>query len=163
MTLTLRKRPLPLHAMGPGDLALDFAHRWWQARRDGGLLPPRSAVDTPEFRLLVVGTSWIDLTSPDPAAWQLGAIAATLRRLAAPEAAHAVAEAEASLRQDLQALRFTGSALLQDLVFTGPAASETYRQLLLPHADDGVRVRDVLAVVLRPEAARRPASSRCQV
>jgi hypothetical protein len=79
MTLGLRKRPLPLHAIGPDDLALDFAHRWWHARRDGGLLPARAAVDTPEFRLLVGGVGWVDVAAPDPAGWELDAALALLR------------------------------------------------------------------------------------
>jgi hypothetical protein len=61
--------------------------------------------------------------------------------------------------------------LLQDLVVVWPTASVIYRQLLLPHADDGVRVRDMLAVTLRREPAGAkpdaspPASSpsRCQI
>lgn len=168
MTLGLRKRPLPLHAMGPDDLALDFAHRWWHARRDGGLLPPRAAVDTPEFRLLVGDIGWVDAAAPDPASWGLGPALAWLRG-AVRFPADDLAAVEGSLRDDLQAIRFTGSPLLQDLVVASPAASVVCRQLLLPHADDGVRVRDLLAVTLLREsagvgpAARTPVSSRCQI
>jgi hypothetical protein len=168
MTLGLRKRPLPLHAMGPDDLALDFAHRWWHARRDGGLLPPRAAVDTPEFRLLVGGIGWVDVAAPDPAGWALGPVLAPLRGDAPFPDGH-LAAVEASLREDLQAIRFTGSPLLQDLVVARPTASVTCRQLLLPHADDGVRVRDMLAVTLRRDlagvgpVASPPVSSRCQI
>jgi hypothetical protein len=168
MTLGLRKRPLPLHAMGPDDLALDFAHRWWHARRDGGLLPPRAAVDTPEFRVLVDGVGWVDVAAPDPTGWALGPALALLRG-AIPSPADDLAAVEGSLREDLQAIRFTGSPVLQDLVVAWPTAKVTYRQLLLPHADDGVRVRDMLAVTLWRDpvgaglAAGPPVSSRCQI
>jgi hypothetical protein len=169
MTLGLRKRPLPLHAMGPDDLALDFAHRWWHARRDGGLLPPRAAVDTPEFRLLVGGVGWVDVAAPDPAGWALGPALAWSRG-AGPFPADELAVVEGSLRDDLQVIRFTGSPLLQDLAVASPGANVVVcRQLLLPHADDGVRVRDLLAVTLLRNAAgvepaaRTPVSSRCQI
>jgi hypothetical protein len=168
MTLGLRKRPLPLHAIGPDDLALDFAHRWWHARRDGGLLPPRAAVDTPEFRLLVGGVGWIDVATPDPAGWVLDPALAFLQG-AALSAADDLADVEGSLREDVRAIRFTGSPLLQDLVVARPSATVACRQLLLPHADDGVRVRDLLAVTLLRDAAgagpaaRPSVSSRCQI
>jgi hypothetical protein len=144
MTSRFKKRPLPLHALGPADLGLGFAHLYWSRGRDGGLLPPRCRVDTPEFRLLVEGADWIDVAAAEPACWRLGRLAALLRGLPA-------GPAEASLRRDLEAARFTGSPLLQDLVLATPAHTQRYRQLVLPCADDGRQVRDLL-VLLAPLA-----------
>ncbi len=156
MTCSLRKRPIPLHALDEEDLSLDFAHRWWRARRRGGLLPPRSAVDTPEFRLLVSGSGWIDVRSALAEQWELGPLLPSPAGLTA-EAASAVA---VSLRQDLQAIHFTGAVLVQDLILSGPAGTSIWRQLVLPHADDGIRVRELLVMVgTRRVSRQRDASS----
>lgn len=155
MTCSLRKRPIPLHALDEDDLNLDFAHRWWHARRRGGLLPPRSAVDTPEFRLLVSGSGWIDVRSAEAGCWELGPLRPALTGLTA----EAAAAATASLRADLQAIRFTGAVLVQDLIAPGPGGASIWRQLVLPHADDGARVRELLVVLGQRRACRQPDAS----
>jgi hypothetical protein len=65
--------------------------------------------------------------------------------------------AEESLRRDLHTARFIGSPLLQDLVIVASAYNQRYRQLILPCADDGRQVRDLL-VLLVPQ--REPATHR---
>lgn len=148
MTSPLTKRPLPLYALDGGDPALDFAHRWWRARCDDSQLPSRAAVDSWAFRLLVGGTSWIDVRSPEPADWRMDSLAAGLGKLASA----AWDSAAAALRVDLEAIRRTGVVLVQDLFVAGRRTG--WRQLVLPHADDGVRVQDLLVVVAaRPTAA----------
>ena len=53
---------------------------------------------------------------------------------------------------DWEAIRLTGVVLVQDLFTAGRSAG--WRQLVLPHTDDGVRVQDILVVlVARPTAA----------
>jgi len=155
MMSSLRKRPIPLHALDEDDLNLDFAQRWWQARRHGGLLPPRSAVDTFEFRLLVSGPGWIDVRSAEAERWQIDPLLPSLVGLTA----EAAAAATTSLRADLQAIRFTGAVLVQDLCVPGPNGALIWRQLVLPHADDGVRVRELLVVMGRRLAACHPDAS----
>lgn len=155
MTCSLRKRPIPLHALDEDDLSLDFAHRWWHARRRGGLLPARSTVDTPEFRLLVSGTGWIDVRSAEAECWQLGALLPSFAGLTADSATAAAT----GFRQDLQAIRFTGAVLVQDLFVPGPNGLSIWRQLVLPHADDGVRVRDLLVVMGRRRFRHQPDAS----
>jgi hypothetical protein len=81
MPLLLGKRPLPLHVLDANDLTLDFADRCWHARRAGGLLSSRAAVDTEMFRLLVDGAGWIDLRQPDTATWRLDPVGPLLRGL----------------------------------------------------------------------------------
>ena len=161
MISNLRKRPLPLHALGPDDLALDFTHRWWRARRDGSLLPSRSAVDTPEFRLLVDGAWWVDVTTDGADSWPLGRLTGLLVGLPAK----AAAAAATSLRSDLRAIRFTGAVLLQDLTLQMPTCARRWRQLILPHADDGTRVRALLVVLARQpaQAAVGPLSAEGQL
>jgi hypothetical protein len=58
-------------------------------------------------------------------------------------------EAEASLREDLRAVRLTAAPLLQDLDLDGPLGAERYRMLVLPHGADGRTVQELL-ILLRP-------------
>ncbi|MDW8371574.1 MAG: hypothetical protein RMK81_14965, partial [Geminicoccaceae bacterium] len=51
------------------------------------------------------------------------------------------------LLEDQRTVRFTGCPLLQDLVVESPVALERWRQLLLPTAEDGVRVGALLELV----------------
>lgn len=141
--LWLAKRPLPLSALEGGDLAFDLALRAWAERRADGLLPARCALDTPAFRLLVPEAEWL----PPPASRGEPEELGRLTALAAAEAASPQAARRRLgdlLREDQRTVRFTGSALLQELVIRGPLAVERWRQLLLPTADDGVRVRELV-------------------
>lgn len=148
----LLKRSLPLRALTGDEPALDLAYRYWQGRRLHGLLPARADVDTPEFRLLVPDVVWID------------DVGEAGQRLPLPRRLASLAEAEPPpervkgglmiagarlgelLRNDLTTVRFTGSPLHQELILETGDVVETYRQLLLPFADDGARVRDILAI-----------------
>jgi hypothetical protein len=119
-------RPLPLYLLDAPDLALAFAHRWWQHARDGALLPPRAALDTPAFRLLVADAAWIDVAAADvPRAWS-------------------------AWTDDIAAVRATGAPRLQELRPPDHGRpAPRWRRLMLPCAPDGRRVEDIL-VLLRP-------------
>lgn len=155
----LAKRTLPLAALDGADLALDLALRAWSEQRRDGLLPARCTLDTPQLRLLLPEAEWL---LPSAAG------AAALGRLAALAEARAVAPDAARPRlgdlllEDQRTVRFTGSPLLQDLLVGGPLAVERWRQLLLPTADDGVRVRELWQLcrvrAVGPPAAARPAA-----
>lgn len=164
----LAKRPLPAAALDGSDLALDLAFRAWAERRRDGLLPARCTLDTPQLRLLLPEAEWLEPDRPGA----LGRLEAIGEAVAAsPDAARR--RLADLLREDQRTVRFTGSPLLQDLVVQGPLATERWRQLLLPTADDGVRVRELwqlcrLSEVVprdqgRPPGApavrRRPASA----
>lgn len=139
----LAKRPLPLAALDGTDPALEVALRAWMERRVDGLLPPRCTLDTPQLRLLLPEAEWLAPPGPDGAPAPLG----RLEALAAAEPAEPRAARRTLgelLREDQRTVRFTGSALLQDLLVRGPLAVEAWRQLLLPTADDGVRVKELL-------------------
>lgn len=168
----LAKRPLPLAALDGSDLALDLALRAWAERRVDGLLPARCVLDTPQLRLLLPEAEWLEPDEAGRPGGGLGRLAAIGAALAAsPEAARR--RLGDLLREDQRTVRFTGSPLLQDLVVQGPLAVERWRQLLLPTADDGIRVRElwqlcrlreVVALDAGPPAAvpdirRRPASA----
>jgi hypothetical protein len=154
----LLKRSLPLRALTGEEPALDLAYRYWHGRRREGLLPARSDVDTPEFRLLVPDTVWIDAGNERGQPLPLPARLAYLAEAEPPPERVAGALMIAGtrlgelLQNDLAALRFTGSPLHQEMILETGDLVETYRQLLLPLADDGLRVRDILAVTrpLRP-------------
>ncbi len=138
----LAKRPLPLAALDGADSALEVALRAWSERRVDGLLPPRCALDTPQLRLLLPEAEWLAPPAPHGGPTPLGRLAA----LATAEAADPRAARRSLgelLREDQRTVRFTGSPLLQDLLVQGPLAVERWRQLLLPTADDGIRVKEL--------------------
>jgi hypothetical protein len=143
------KRPLPLYLLGPRDLALAFAHRWWHHARDGVLLPSRAAIDTPSFRLLVPDAAWLPVQGETPESWTLGPLEPLLSPLPTPE----LQLAAAGLRGDLAAAAIAGTPLLQHLEIAGPQGVELWRELVLPGAEDGRRVRELM-VLLRPVRAR---------
>lgn len=144
----LKKRPLPLYALDAADVALDLTHRYWSGLRDGGLLPSRSRVDTPQFRLLVPAVHWVDMrgeaarridlgpfegfSEVPPATTGGGSSGYPLGRL---------------LREDIRTVAYTGSALFQEIHLFHSGATTVYTELLLPVADDGVKVSEVLMLV----------------
>ncbi len=153
----LAKRPLPLAAIDGADPALEVALRAWAERRVDGLLPPRCVLDTPQLRLLLPEAEWLAPPSPDEPA-PLGRLEALATAVAArPEAARRTLGE--LLHEDQRTVRFTGSALLQELVVRGPLAVERWRQLLLPTADDGVRVKELLQLCRLVESGPLPAST----
>jgi hypothetical protein len=154
----LAKRPLPLAFLDGADPALDIALRAWMAQRTDGLLPPRCALDTPQLRLLLPEAEWLAPPGPEGGPAPLG----RLEALAAAEAADPRAARRTLgelLREDQRTVRFTGSPLLQDIVVQGPLALERWRQLLLPTADDGVRVKELLQLCRLRESLRSVGAS----
>ncbi len=153
----LLKRSLPLRVLSGEEPALDLAYRYWHGRREGGLLPARADVDTPEFRLLVPDVLWVEVAEQGrERRWPLGRLDALAEaepppERAAPDRMIAGTRLGELLQNDLASVRFTGSALYQELTVEARGLIETYRHLLLPLADDGIRVREILAVTrLRP-------------
>ena len=57
----LAKRMLPIPALVAAHPALALTFRFWNEQREDGRLPPRCALDTPHFRLLVPDAHWIDM------------------------------------------------------------------------------------------------------
>ena len=147
----VHKRSLPIPALTIADPALIVAYRYWSEHRDGGLLPPRCAVDTPAFRLLVPDVTWlrpggyVGRLAPFLAATQVHAPSMTLDEV---------------LRLDLDGAFVTGVPSLQLIELKVKGHSILYQQLLLPTADDGTRVNELLEVS-KPGALRlvRPGAS----
>lgn len=142
----LKRIPRPLAAMDRHDLALDLTYRYWSGRRDGGLLPCRSVLDSPQFRLLVPRTDWLQ------GAEGLGHLQPIAAALPGP-GCNDPRPLGALLAQDLATVRFTGSPLLQDLLLSCHGRTETWRMLLLPTAKDGIRVDQILQLVREPVPA----------
>lgn len=133
----VHKRSLPIPALTIADPALIVAYRYWSDRRDGAFLPPRCNIDTPTFRLLVPDATWLKPGSyggrlaPFLGATQVHAPSMTL---------------EESLRLDLDGTFVTGVPSLQLIELTVKGRPLLYQQLLLPTADDGTQVNELLEV-----------------
>jgi len=133
----VHKRSLPIPALTIADPALIVAYRFWSGRRDGGFLPPRCAVDTPTFRLLVPDAIWLSA----------GAYAGRLAPFLAATQVHAPSMTlEESLRLDLEGAFVTGMPNLQLIELKVQGESILYQQLLLPTADDGIKVNEILEI-----------------
>lgn len=144
-----------LSAFEGDDLALQLTYRYWQEKRDGGLLPSRCAIDTPAFRLLVPEVDWLDIGTRDAAARSgLGRLH-SLSEAAPGPGTHDPRPLGALLRSDLETVRFTGSCICQDLRVDLAGTPGIWRMLLLPTADDGIRVREIM-LLARPVAASQP-------
>ncbi len=133
----VHKRSLPIPALTITDPALIVAYRHWAERRDGSHLPPRCAVDTPMFRLLVPDALWLGLGAyGGRLAPYLGATQVHLPSMTLEE----------SLRLDLDAAAVTGVPLLQLVELKLSGRSFIYQQLLLPTSDDGCRTSEILEI-----------------
>lgn len=133
----VHKRSLPIPALTITDPALIVAYRHWAERRDGAHLPPRCAVDTPMFRLLVPDALWLGL----------GAYAGRLAPFLGATQVHLPSMTlEESLRLDLDAAAVTGVPLLQLVELKLNGRPFIYQQLLLPTSDDGCRTSEILEI-----------------
>jgi hypothetical protein len=133
----VQKRALPIPALTIADPALVVAYRFWSDKRDGDFLPPRCEVDTPGFRLLVPDGLWL---AP-------GAYGGRLAPFLAATQVHApTMTLEESLRLDLDGAFVTGVPSFQLVEIKVKDRSLLYQQLLLPTADDGHRVTELLEV-----------------
>lgn len=133
----VHKRTLPIPALTIADPALIVGYRYWSERKDGAHLPPRCAVDTPIFRLVVADHTWLTADS------YTGRLTPYL---AATSANAAAAPLEEPLNRDLKNVFTTGVPSLQLIELKVKGASITYQQLLLPTADDGDHVTEVLEI-----------------
>lgn len=146
----VHKRALPIPALTIADPALVVAYRYWSDRKDGAFLPPRCAVDTPVFRLLVTDALWL---GPEG---YTGRMAPYLEATQVHLSSMTLAEA---LLQDLEGAFVTGVPALQLIEIKIRDASILYQQLLLPTADDGIKVNELLEVS-KPGALRLVRSSK---
>lgn len=133
----LQKRSLPIPALTIADPALVAAYRFWSSKREDDFLPPRCVIDTPGFRLIVPGALWLGR----------GAYCGRLQPFL--DATRAEADAmrlEDALRIDLDHAFDTGIPTLQLLELKIKERSILYQQLLLPTADDGYKVNELLEI-----------------
>jgi hypothetical protein len=133
----VHKRSLPIPALTIADPALVLAYRFWSDQRDAAFLPPRCQIDTPSFRLLVPDALWL----------QPGSYAGRLAPFAgATQVRDEVTTLGESLRLDLESVFATGVPSLQLVEIKVQGRSLLYQQLLLPTADDGSSVNELLEV-----------------
>lgn len=133
----VHKRSLPIPALTIADPALVVAYRFWSNQRDGDFLPPRCQIDTPSFRLLVPDALWL---APGTYTGRLAPF------LPATQVHAASMTLEESLALDLESAFVTGIPNLQLIEIKIKGRSLLYQQLLLPTADDGHKVNELLEV-----------------
>mgnify|MGYP001813213923 CR=1 FL=1 len=132
----VHKRSLPIPALTIADPALVLAYRFWSEQRDAAFLPPRCQIDTPSFRLLIPDALWL----------QPGAYAGRLAPFAGATQVQSGTTLGKSLDLDQEGAFGTGVPSLQLVEIKVHGRSLLYQQLLLPTADDGSRVIELLEV-----------------
>ncbi|MCB1882808.1 MAG: hypothetical protein KDG89_02255 [Geminicoccaceae bacterium] len=144
-------RVLPIPALVAADPAILFAYRYWHNLKEGGWLPPRCRVDTPQFRLIVPGAQWIDLRArggvPD-----LGPLEplASVRHADGGEVDGGPRLGD-ELAAALGVAAATGTPLFQTIELRCRTRPVAYQQLVLPVADDGSRPTELLHLCHRGE------------
>ncbi|MEO1016996.1 MAG: hypothetical protein AAFY56_04805 [Pseudomonadota bacterium] len=149
----IEKRPLPKYLLNDNP-RLDVAFRYWSDKRRGGLLPARSDVDTPAFRVLIGSSDWIDGSASEPERWPLGLLQ-SYAGICGMRSDQTLGEL---LRSDLATVAFTGSMLFQAVSIGRCDSNELYHVLVLPHADDGRRARDLLLLANLVQPVTQPSA-----
>lgn len=137
MVKWVHKRALPIPALTLTDPALSVAYRYWSDQKVGTTLPPRCAVDTPIFRLVVPDALWLQAKS------YTGHLAPFLAAPHVEDDTQTLAEAQ---RLDLECVFVTGVPALQLIELAVQDRSLVYQRLLLPTADDGDTVTELVEV-----------------
>ena len=142
----LQKRMLAIPTLSAADPALTLTYRYWNDIREDGFLPARCRFDTPQFRLVVPDAHWIDMAelgAGDPPDFgQLNGFAtAVAARLGHPRQPAQLGDA---LTEDLRLTTFTACPLFQLLQLSVCDNPFFYQVLMMPFADDGAKVREIL-------------------
>lgn len=144
----LKKLAKPVSALGMADPALTFAYRYWSDLKTHGLLPPRCMVDTPDFRLIVPDTMWVDVRSEN---WQNYELLGPLGPYAMAEAPSAECGATTlgqSLLDDLDTVQISAVPVFQLVFLEIRQSNLLYQRLILPTADDGCHVTEMLQLTI---------------
>ncbi|MCB1972478.1 MAG: hypothetical protein H6851_15565 [Geminicoccaceae bacterium] len=150
----LTKKILPIPALVGANPALTVAFRCWNNSREEGCLPPRCAVDTPQFRLLVPDVHWIDLRKFNenedihlgPLEGFAGAASTGHNHLQPVDLGEALVD-------DLHNAAFAGAPVFLTLGLSIQDEPFSYQVLMIPHADDGMHVTEIAIIAEAGEVA----------
>lgn len=140
----MSKRVLPTPALENADPALVLAYRLWSDLRVEGYLPSRCQIDTPHFRLVIPEVQWL---GPFDSPWTEplildgypDAVAAAFGR-------RTDALLSQTLADDVRLTQFTGSPLFEIVRLSEHGQASTLQILLVPFADDGLKVSEIMVV-----------------
>lgn len=141
----LSKRVLPTLALEHADPALTLAYRLWSDRRIEGYLPARCQLDSPQFRLVIPEVQWLD-RSGDHCSLKLHLAGLDAAQAQSADPACQETELAEALGGDIRLTEFTGNAMYQIIELSNNGTPATLQLLLLPFADDGSRVSEILVV-----------------
>ena len=141
----LSKRVLPTPALGSADPALTLSYRLWSNMRVEGYLPARCQMDTPHFRLVIPGVQWL---GPIEREWaqplELRGYEDSFSPY--PFAVQGTSSLADALADDVRLTQFTGGPLFQIIELARNERTVVVQLLLVPFADDGLKVSDILVV-----------------
>ena len=154
----LRKKILPIPALIGAHPALTLAFRLWNDSRDEGCLPPRCAVDTPQFRLLVPDAHWIDLRrAREDAPIDLGPLEGFASAISPEMNRAGPCFLGDSLIDDLENAAFAGAPIFFEIELSVHGEHFGYQALLIPHADDGSHATEIAVIAEAGDVAFAPA------
>ncbi|MEZ5824580.1 MAG: hypothetical protein R3C97_07505 [Geminicoccaceae bacterium] len=155
----LAKKMLPVPALVGAHPALTLAFRMWNDSREEGYLPPRCAVDTPQFRLLVPDAHWIDLRrTRENTAIDLGPLEGFATAIAPGMDRAGPCFLGDALIDDLENAAFAGAPIFLALELSVHGERFDYQALLIPHADDGSHATEIAIIAEAGAVAFAPAS-----
>ena len=146
----LSKRVLPTPALGSADPALTLSYQLWSKLRVEGYLPARCQMDTPKFRLVIPNVQWL---GPIEREWVQPLALRGYEDLASPlqRSAYSAGCLAEALADDVRLTQFTGGPLFQLVELSKNGLPVVVQLLLVPFADDGLKVTDILVVARESE------------
>ena len=153
----VKRRQLPLEAMATHDEVLQTAYQYWEAKREGGLLPARSGIDVLEIATLIKYTHLVDVQNPDPNEWRFRVVGSIV-----PQTWEwGTGQDKLSdcpwppylemLIQDYGTVKSTGVPMYHEISIRVDWVNYQYSRVVLPFAPDGRQVDTLMSCVFHRE------------
>ena len=150
----VKRRQLPIEELPERDEVLHTAYRYWHSIRQEGLLPARQNIDILEISKIIKHTHLVDVSSENSDEWGFRLVGAVI-----PQTwAWGVGRDKLGdcpwppyrdmLLQDYGAVKFTGAPMYHEIAIRLDWVAHYYSRILLPLADDGRSVDNLMSCVV---------------
>ncbi len=149
----VRRRRYPVDQIDDMDAALRKALTVWESKGRDGLLPARKDIDVLDLRPLIGRIHLVDVSDPDPANYRFRLFGSAIRFDGDKNytnfaiGAHTSPSYRQALMEDYAAVTFTGTPSYQQVVAVVNFQRYSYSRLILPLADDGRRVDQLMVCI----------------
>ena len=149
----VRRRRYPIDQIDETDAALQTALSLWEINGKDGMLPARKDIDVLDLRPLIGRIHLVDVSDPDPANYRFRLFGSAVRFPGDNNyanfaiGAHTSPSFRQALMEDYAAVTFTGTPSYQHVVAMVNFQHYSYSRLILPLADDGRRVDQLMVCI----------------